>query len=383
MQARIAPTSPANKKSDEMVRQVWADGQIQQPVKIPWGKLSWLIIILSLIFSIGSFVAYGWLTHRYPQSWLTRIVPSTLTTTTVIQPAKESVQFAVPSAVQQVLNSSLGIVRNQGQVGVYRQSDILGLTWPLSSSGWTISITGAWPTDVKSLAVLPLVGQTLAVTSTVVDPGTQFIFLKSTEISSQPISIGTSDDLKIGQLVWIVDGRSAVARYLIEKVEPRWASSDRDESYWRLDSPVTMSIGSAVVLRDGTVIGLLGGEGRVWAMSSVTSVVKQVIQQSNISRPSIGLRVLNQATARINGQPTASGFEIGSDQGETAVTAKGPADKAGLKSGDIIMAIDDRVPAGDIFSILNTYKPGDIVTMSYRRQQKTKTASITIGSTRP
>lgn len=384
MQARTAPTSPAAKKNVETVTKVWTDGAIQQPPKTPWGRIILLVLLVTLIFDVATIAAFGWYVHRYPQSWLARFAPLTsTTTTTVVQPPKETAAVTAPAAVQRLLASAYGLARNQGQNGVYRSSDVLGLAWPLSGSGWTVSVNGAWPTDVKSLMLIPTVGQTQAVVSTITDPGTQFIFLKSTAISAQPISLGSAEAIVAGASVWVIDGQSAVPQRITQLVEPRWAASDRDETYFKLETSLAMPVGAAVVTADGQIIGLLGIENRVWPIPAIESVVKQVIQQAIVSRPVLGIRALNQATARITGQPTASGFLIGADDGDTAVVAKGPADQAGLKSGDVITALNGQLPTGTIFSALAAYQAGDKISLTFSRQTKEKTVNITLGSTRP
>lgn len=382
MQARTAPTSPAAKKNAEAVTKVWTEGQLQQPPKTPWGRLLVVVMLVTIMMNVVTVAAFGWYVHRYPNTWLTRFAPLTSTsTTTVIQPTKEPVT-TIPAAVQQVVASAYGLARNQGQSGVYRANDTLGLAWPLSSSGWTVSVNGAWPTDVKSLVVVPAVGQTQAVTSIVNDPGSQFIFLKSTELTGQPVSLGSTDDLQIGQSVWVINGATAVARQIVQSVEPRWASSDRDERYLKLDAPLNLPVGSGVVTSDGHVVGLLGTEGQVWPLPTILPIVKRVIQQAAISRPTLGIQTLNQSSARISDQPTGSGFLIGADGTSPAVIAKSPADKAGLKSGDIITALDGQAPTPSLLRTLSKYQPGDKVTITYLRQQKEKTVSVTLGSTR-
>lgn len=383
MQARTSPTSPAAKKNAEAVTKVWTDGQLQQPPKTPWGRLVLLVVFLTLVLNVATVAAFGWYVHRYPQTWLSRFAPLTTTTTTVVQPTKEITASIVPAAIERLLESAHSLARNQGQSGVYRDSDALGLAWPLSSSGWTVSVEGAWPADVKTLTLIPAVGQAQAITSTVTDPGTQFVFLKSTELTASPVSLGSVDDLMVGTSVWVIDGQSAINRKIIRQVEPRWASSDLDEEYYQLDLSLNLPIGSAVVTTDGRLIGLVGQNDKIWPLPSVASAVKQVIQQASLSRPVLGIRTLNRATARVVGEPTASGWLIGADSGEPAVVAKGPADVAGLKDGDIITAIDDLAPTPDIFSVLGAYKAGDKIKITYQRKNQEKNATATLGSTRP
>ncbi len=65
----------------------------------------------------------------------------------------------------------------------------------------------------------------------------------------------------------------------------------------------------------------------------------------------------------------------------TQVTPNTPADKAGLRAGDIIVAVDDeRVTlARDLAEIIRKYKPGDEIRITYRRDGQEKTVRVTLG----
>jgi hypothetical protein len=66
----------------------------------------------------------------------------------------------------------------------------------------------------------------------------------------------------------------------------------------------------------------------------------------------------------------------------TAVTADGPADRAGIKAGDVILAINDRY----LFTIeelthqVSHLQPGTKVTVRYRRHAMISEASVTVGT---
>ncbi|MBH1934777.1 trypsin-like peptidase domain-containing protein [Streptomyces sp. AV19] len=67
--------------------------------------------------------------------------------------------------------------------------------------------------------------------------------------------------------------------------------------------------------------------------------------------------------------------------GTPAVTPGGPADKAGLKPGDVIVKLDDaKIDSGPtLISEIWTHKPGTKVTVTYVRDGKQKTTEITLG----
>lgn len=65
----------------------------------------------------------------------------------------------------------------------------------------------------------------------------------------------------------------------------------------------------------------------------------------------------------------------------TAVAPDSPADKAGLRAGDIIVAVDDEriTLATDLADIIRQYAPGDQVRITYRRDGKETTVRVTLG----
>ena len=93
---------------------------------------------------------------------------------------------------------------------------------------------------------------------------------------------------------------------------------------------------------------------------SVTSIASQIIKNGHVinsGRPYLGIMVGD----------TGSGAYV------STVTAGTPADKAGLKVGDVITAIDGKptLSADDIGTVLAAYKPGQTVTLKVTHQNGT------------
>jgi putative serine protease PepD len=77
-------------------------------------------------------------------------------------------------------------------------------------------------------------------------------------------------------------------------------------------------------------------------------------------------------------------YGIGSDTGVLVdeVIKDSPAAKAGVKSGDVIVKLDDRdiVVVEDIFAELRQHKPGKTVTLELKRDGETKTVEVKLGN---
>ena len=66
----------------------------------------------------------------------------------------------------------------------------------------------------------------------------------------------------------------------------------------------------------------------------------------------------------------------------TAVTADGPADRAGIKAGDVILAINDRYlfTIGELTHQVSHLQPGTRIVVRYRRRTTISEASVTVGT---
>jgi putative serine protease PepD len=65
-----------------------------------------------------------------------------------------------------------------------------------------------------------------------------------------------------------------------------------------------------------------------------------------------------------------------------SVKSNTPAAKAGLRSGDVITSLDGTQisSSDDLRAAINAHKPGDRVTVTFTRNGKTHTVSLTLSS---
>ncbi|MDT0568036.1 trypsin-like peptidase domain-containing protein [Streptomyces sp. DSM 3412] len=117
------------------------------------------------------------------------------------------------------------------------------------------------------------------------------------------------------------------------------------------------------------------GLGFAIPINQAKNVAQQLIRTGKPVYPVIGASVsLEEGTG---GAKITNSGEGGSD----SITPGGPADKAGLKPGDVITKLDDHVidSGPTLIGEIWTHLPGDKVTLTYTRDGKTRTADVTLG----
>jgi serine protease Do len=145
--------------------------------------------------------------------------------------------------------------------------------------------------------------------------------------------------------------------------------------------------GGPLLNMDGEVIGVntaiytqsAGYQGIGFAMPSntVVEVYNDLISAGHkVTRGSIGIRFNQGLSGAVN---RVYGFKSGVLVQQ--VVHGGPADKAGLKGGDIITTIDGRgiKDGDDLVNEITTRRPGSTIRLGYSRDGKQMDTTVTIG----
>jgi serine protease Do len=203
--------------------------------------------------------------------------------------------------------------------------------------------------------------------------------------------LGNSDAMEVGDWVLAVGSpfglEETVTAGIVSAKGRNIVPGRQFESFIQTDAAINPgNSGGPLVNMNGEVIGINtaiytsggGYQGVGFAMPSNTAVqvYNQLIgPEHRVSRGSIGVEfnaIPNPAVARVYG--VTSGVTI------AHVTPNGPAEKAGLQTGDTIVSVNGKqVKTGDeLVAEISSLKPGTDAKLGYIRNGKEATANVTI-----
>ncbi|WP_320814449.1 S1C family serine protease [Flavobacterium sp.] len=202
------------------------------------------------------------------------------------------------------------------------------------------------------------------------------------------IIFGDSDEIKVGEWVLAVGNpynlNSTVTAGIVS-AKARDLSNEGLQSFIQTDAAVNPgNSGGALVNTRGELVGIntmisspTGSyTGYSFAVpSNITrKLIEDLIQFGNVQRGVLGVEggELNSNAAKEIGIDQTQGFYI------NKVTKNSGAEKAGIKKGDIITALDDKKVNGfsDLTSFINTKRPDEIVNVSIIRDGNLKTIPV-------
>ena len=228
-----------------------------------------------------------------------------------------------------------------------------------------------------------------------IDKATDLAVIKIDTSTPLPtVKLGNSDTAQVGDWVEAIGSPFALAQTVTAGIiSAKNRTIDQGapgqfQHFIQTDAAINPgNSGGPLLNMNGEVIGVntaiytqsAGYQGIGFAMPSntVVDVYNDLISPSHkVTRGSIGIQFREGLSGAVN---RVYGFKNGVLVQE--VQPGGPADKAGLKAGDIIVAIDGRSikDGDDLVNEIASRRPGSTIRLGYMRDGKPQDTTVTIG----
>ncbi len=366
-----------------------------RPVSTVWPLL---VLLLGLALLLGGLVYWFWPRHRTSGPAQPRAVTPAGKLSDLEQSTIDLFKAASPSVVHV---TNMTVSRNPFSLNVQRIERGLGSGFVWDRDGHII--TNYHVVEGANAAQVIFQDGTSSQTSemwTYPDKDIAVLHISAPKSKLVPITVGSSHDLQVGQSTFAIGNPygldhtlttgivSALGREITSPndqpirgvIQTNAAINPGNSGGPLLDSSGRLiGMNTAILSKSGT----FGGIGFAIPVDEINRVVPQLINHGKVVRPRLGVQIAEDQQAR----------QVGVKEGALIVRVfpNSPAEAAGLRGveeddqgrivlGDVITAIDDKpVKTGkDLFSILEQYKPGDTVTVTYLRDGQKHQAKATL-----
>jgi len=224
------------------------------------------------------------------------------------------------------------------------------------------------------------------------DPETDLAVLRVNADNLPAITFGSSDALRVGDVVLAIGNPFGVGQTvtggIVSALGRTGLGINTFENFIQTDAAINPgNSGGALIDAGGNLVGIntaifsrSGGSmgiGFAIPVSTAKMVVEQIVKSGGVTRGWIGVEVQEITPA------LADSFKLGGQRGAliAGVLRGGPADKAGIKPGDVLTEVEGK-PVADPTAMLNliaALAPGSAAKMKLKRQGQDVDATINVG----
>lgn len=233
------------------------------------------------------------------------------------------------------------------------------------------------------------------------DPLNDVAFLKISGVDSlAPATIGNSSTVRVGQQVVAIGNslgqyQNTVTSGIISgKGRPVSAqdgnSVENLTDLLQTDAAINpgnsggplLNIAGQVIGIDTAVAQDAQGIGFAIPINSTKGEIASVLAGKGVQRAYLGLQYtpITPDVAEQYKLSVKRGAYVFANGSSSPVVSGGPADKAGIKAGDVITKVGDQVvgPAGSLSSLMGEYQPGETIELTLVHNGSTKTVKATL-----
>lgn len=221
------------------------------------------------------------------------------------------------------------------------------------------------------------------------DETTDLAVIKIEKTGLPAAELGNSDSVKVGEFSMAIGNplgmESTVTAGIISAVNRTITSDNRNYTVIQTDAAINSgNSGGALVNSKGQVIGIntlklsgtgIEGIGFAIPINSTVDIYKQLISDGKVKRPYIGI------SGRDINEQTAKQYKLVEGVYIVSVEPYSSAEKAGLKSYDVITEVDGKkiTSMDELNEIKNSHKIGDIINLKVYRDNNYVDVQVTLG----
>ena len=223
------------------------------------------------------------------------------------------------------------------------------------------------------------------------DSQTDLAVLKIEKSGLTPAEFADSDTVKVGEFAMAVgnplDLGTSITCGVVSALNRKVQDNEGKTTYTCIQTDAAINSGNsggALVNSQGQVIGIntlkvasTGVEGIGFAIpiNSTTDIIDQLKTNQKVKRPYIGI------SGRDLDEDTAKRYNLVTGVYVVSIDEYSAAEKAGIKTGDVIIGIDDKSIStmDELNEIKNTHSVGDTVKLKINRDGQEKEISLTLG----
>ncbi|MCA1925175.1 MAG: Do family serine endopeptidase [Thiobacillus sp.] len=224
------------------------------------------------------------------------------------------------------------------------------------------------------------------------DPETDLAVLKIDAVNLPAITFAQPDSLKVGDWVLAVGNPFGVGQTvtagIVSALGRTHLGINTFENFIQTDAAINPgNSGGALVDATGNLVGVNsaiysrtgGSQGIGFAIpvSIARQVMEQIIKSGSVTRGWVGIEVqdLTPELAESFGLKATEGALI------AGVLKGGPADNAGIRPGDILLAVNDGrvLDSASLLNLIAALKPGETAKLTVARKQQTLALTVNVG----
>lgn len=267
----------------------------------------------------------------------------------------------------------------------------------ITNDGWVATSKGLLAKIGKEKYIILTNNQKVfEVESVVLDPGSDLAFVKIDGRDLPVAKFGETKNVVSGQeLYGIIKDfpKSRMASLHVAEVDLK-NGNEIIESTEKMNLVVfcqegyDMSLlGAPLINISGEVIAIVNNQSEAVPMAYTKTILDGLLKKNKITRTSLGVNYINLAKhPKIDsktGELVSRGALLSGYKNVTAVVKNSQAEKAGLKSGDIIISVEENTlgEKESLGEIIQNYLPGQKIKMTIVREDKEKGIEVTLGKT--